>query len=85
MTYEHVMVRLGLGRRLVSLLPVAQRTKSHPVVGDALFFSDVSERLSSSREELPVSNDNFTSIIVLVPAHRNIGWVARAIFFKVMF
>ena len=42
---------------------------------------NVSERLRSSREELPVSNDNFTSKIVLVLAHRNIGRVSRAIFF----
>ena len=54
---------------------------SHPTVGVAPLGPSVSERLSSSREELPVSNDNFTSKIVLVLAHRNIGRVSRAIFF----
>ena len=58
---------------------------SHTTAGVVLLGPSVSERLSSSREELPVSNGNFTSIIVLAPAHRNIGRVARANFFKVMF
>ena len=56
---------------------------SHPTVGVALLGPSVSGRLSS-REELPVNNDNFTSIIVLVLVHRNIGRVAREHFFKVV-
>ena len=47
---------------------------NHPTVGFALFGTNVSERLGPSREELPVSNDNFTSVItVLVLALRNVG------------
>ena len=57
------------------------KESSHGTVGLALLGPNVSERLRSSREELPVSNDNFTSKIVLVLAHRNIGRVSRAIFF----
>ena len=36
---------------------------NHPTVGFALFGTNVSERLGPSREELPVSNDNFTSAV----------------------
>ena len=41
---------------------------SHPTVGVAVFGSNVSERLSSSREELPVSNEKTISTMVLVLA-----------------
>ena len=53
-----------------------------PTVAVAIFGSNVSERLSSSREELPVSNDILTSRMVLVLTHRNVGRVARTNFFE---
>ena len=69
----------------MSILVVRHRPESHPTVGVVLLGPSVSERLSSSHEELPVSHDNFTNIIVLVLAHRNIDRVAGAHSFKVMF
>ena len=42
-------------------------------------------RPESSHGRGCISNDNLTSIMVLVLVHGNIGPVARAIFFKVMF
>ena len=56
------------------------------MVGVALFGSNVSERLRSSREEFPVSMIILPGTeIVSRLAHRNIGRVTRTIFFKVMF
>ena len=51
----------------------------------ALFGSNVSERSSYAREELPGSNDNLTNIVVLAAANRNVGRVVRTNFFEVMF
>ena len=67
--------------------PVPYLQKSHPTVGVALSGSNVSERLGSSREELPGSNDIFTSkmVLVLLIAHRRAGRVARTNFFELMF
>ena len=59
--------------------------RSHPTECVALLGASVSDRLSCSLEEFPACSDNFASIIVLVLAYRNIGRVARANFFKVMF
>ena len=67
------------------LVEHAKRGYCHPTVEVALFGWNVSERLSPSREELPVCNDNFTSIMVLVLAHWGVGRVARTNFFEVMF
>ena len=49
------------------------------------FCSNVSQKLSSSREELYSGEyDNFTRTIVLVLAHGSVGQVARTNFFEVM-
>ena len=50
---------------------------SHPTVGVALCGSNVSEKLSSSCEKLPVSKDNVAIVMLLVVAHRNVGLVAN--------
>ena len=42
------------------------------MVGVAFIVSNVSERLSSLREELPVGNDNFGSIMGAVLANRRV-------------
>ena len=54
------------------------------MLGAELFGSNVSDRLSSSSEELPVSNENLTSAMDSVLAHRNVARVARTSFFEVM-
>ena len=71
---------ISLGGRMARTLGV-----SNPTEGAALLGWNVSERLSSTREELPVSNDNLTSIMVLALVHGNIGRVARQNFFEVTF
>ena len=58
---------------------------SHPAVGVALFGSNVSERLSSSREDFPFANGIFTSMMVSVLAHTTVARVARPNFLEVMF
>ena len=58
---------------------------SHPTVGFALFGSNISERLSPSREELPVSNDNFTSKMGAVLADRRVDRVVRTNLFETFF
>ena len=56
-----------------------------PTAGVVLFGSNVSQKLSSSREELYSGEyDNFTRTIVLVLAHGSVGQVARTNFFEVM-
>lgn len=57
----------------------------HPTVGVALFGLNVSDRLSSSIEELPVSMIHFTRMFVVGLAHRNVGWVARTSVLQVLF
>ena len=58
---------------------------SHPAVRVALFGSNVSERLSSSREDFPFANGIFTSMMVSVLAHTTVARVARPNFLEVMF
>ena len=51
----------------------AIRPQSHPTLGVEIFGSNVADWLSSSREELPVSIDISTSIMVLVLVHTSVG------------
>ena len=54
-------------------------------MGAALFGSNVSDRLISLREELPISLYDFTRTMVLGLAHGNVGGVAQRMFSKSCF
>ena len=61
---------------------------THPTVGVARFDSNVSERLSSLREELPVSTVillTYRLLLGLLIAHRKVDRVVPTNFFEVMF